>query len=466
MAFRWNQVIPEEEEIGDPPPIWIYLVLFVVVECVALAITVVSWPTGKPVASFDFLRGILLIGPLFWGSLSSSIYHICHGAHAFDTAVINHEAWQLRRSWQRNGRSGMAVLDSVILAPEPDLGERMLGLDGTPPHNPGKVMTIEVDDTGAESRLHAVLKQLLRPLISKLAKAMKSDSFQLIMQGDRDESSDVVLAVWKMLELPGSPRVVIMPAHTAPKFADEWFAADGDPSYRLVLAWHLHDTDDPSSESSEFAVALLLTSHENWWNLRDKLKPQSWLLRGIEAEAAEVGDALTALLAAEQVETKRIRNFWHSRLRGIAQHATLGAVRDSGLEVSTHVLDAAIGPQAPASRWLMYALAAKMAHFGQGAQLVALPAEIGVTLSLAARALRGVNAPWKDSYAYSLVPVAEIVSVTFGIAGILLLDARDGWKTLDTALLTAAVILSGALAGAKHLRYKALVDEFWRVCIR
>jgi hypothetical protein len=33
----------------------------------------------------------------------------------------------------------MAVLDSVILTPEPDLAERMLKLEGSPPENPGKV---------------------------------------------------------------------------------------------------------------------------------------------------------------------------------------------------------------------------------------------------------------------------------------------------------------------------------------
>ncbi|KVC58218.1 hypothetical protein [Burkholderia ubonensis] len=462
MVFRWNQVIPDEEDAGEPPPIWIYLVLFIVVECFALAITVVTWPKGKSVASFDFLQGILLNGPLFWGALSALLYHTCHGAYAFDTAVTNREGWQLRSSWQRDGRSGVAVLDSVVLAPEPELGERLLGLDGTPPQNPGKVMAIDVDETGAESRLHAVLEKLLVPLTSKLARAMKSNSFQLMMQGDRDESSDAVHAVWKKLALPGAPQIIRMQAGTEPKFAEQWFAADRDPSYRLVLAWHLNDNPDAPKECSEFAVALLLASHQHWWNLRDKLKPQAWLLRGIETEADQAEEALTLLLKAEQVEPKRIRNFWHSRLKGIAQHATLGAVKESGLEVSTHALDPAIGPQAPASRWLVYALAAKMAHFGQGAQLVALPGEKGVTLNLAARELRGVNAPWKDSYAYSLIPVAEIALVTLGITGVLLLDVHDGWKDFDTAAVVMAVVLGAAFAGAKYLRYRGLVDDFRR----
>lgn len=462
MAFRWNQVIPDEKEVGEPPPIWIYLVLFVIVECVALALTVVTWPKGKPVASMEFLRGVLFIGPVFWGALCALVYQSFHGAYAFDTAVTNHEGWQLRRSWQRQARSGVAVLDSVVLAPEPGLGERMLGLDGTPPQNPGKVMALDVDENGAESRLHAVLEKLLVPLASKLAGAMLSDSFQLMMQGDRDEASDIIHAVWKKLELPEAPHIVRMRAGTGPKFAEAWFPADSNPYYRLVLAWHLNDNPDAPKECSEFAVALLLGSHQLMYDQRDQLKPQAWLLRGIETEADQVEEALMLLLSAEQVETKRIRNFWYSCLKGLAQHATLGAVRESGLEVSTHVLDTAIGPQAPMSRWLVYALAAKMAHFGQGAQLVALPGEKGVTISFAARGLRPANAPWKDSYGYSLIPGAEIVLVCLGVFGLLLLDDAPGWNGLTTTCTIVVVVSIAAFSGAKYLRYRGLVDNFWR----
>ncbi|GAB7524490.1 hypothetical protein [Paraburkholderia sp. 2C] len=462
MTFRWNQVIPDEKNAGKPPPIWMYVVILIIVECIALALTVVTWPKDKPVASMEFLRGILLIGPLFWGALCAFVYHTFYGAYAFDAAVTNREGWQLRRSWQQNGRSGVAVLDSVVLAPEPELAERMLGLDGTPPHNPGKVMALDVDGTAADSRLHAVLEKLIVPLASKLAHAMKSDSVQLIMQGDRDESSDIIHAIWKKADLPGAPRIVSMPPGTEPKFAEKWFPADRDPSYRLVLAWHLNDNPDAPGDCSEFAVAMLLASHQHWRSRRGKLRPQAWLLRGIGTEADQVEAAMALLLNAEQVETRRIRSFWHSGLKGVAKHATLGAVRESGLAVSTHALDMAVGPQAPASRWLVYALAAKMAHFGQGAQCMALPGDRGVTLSLAARELREWDAPWKDSYAYSLVPVSEVTFTALGFAGVLLLGAHEGWSSISTVGLIIAVVLSAGFAGARYLRCKYIIENFQR----
>ncbi|MCW3589234.1 hypothetical protein K6Y78_40260, partial [Burkholderia cenocepacia] len=110
----------------------------------------------------------------------------------------------------------------------------------------------------------------------------------------------------------------------------------------------------------------------------------------------EVEKALARLLAAEQVPRERIRHFWYSRLKGLALHATLGAVKDTELKVEQHALDSATGPQAPVARWLLQALAAKMAHFGQGAQLVALPRPDGVVLNIVVKDKPAVDVPWKS----------------------------------------------------------------------
>ncbi|WP_236001789.1 hypothetical protein [Paraburkholderia elongata] len=117
-------------------------------------------------------------------------------------------------------------------------------------------------------------------------------------------------------------------------------------------------------------------------------------MRQIVADADQVDKSLALLLRAEQVARERIRHFWHSRLNGLSQHATLGAVRETDLKVEEHAVDPAIGPQAPVARWILPALAAKMAHFGQGAQLVALPHEKGVALNLVVKEPTPVDVPW------------------------------------------------------------------------
>lgn len=463
MSFRWNLPMLVEDEIGEAPPLWIYVLLFLIFECVALGLTVATWPKGKPLDSWEFCRGVVLLGPLFWIAFCAFLYHTVHGQHAFETAVINQEAWRHRRSWQRDSRSGVGVLESVILAPVPDLAERMLGLEGTPPQNPGKVMALDSPDAEeAETRLHGVLQRLLTPLIPKLVQAEKSCSFLLLMHGDRDESSETIFSVWKKLELPGHPRIVRMSDDTEPKFAEKWFAADDDPSYRLVLAWHLNDNLEAPHDCSEFAVALLLGSHQFLYNQRDRLRPQAWLLRGIEAEADQVENALSSLLGAEQVDRKRVHQFWHSGLKGLAQHATVGAVRESGLEAATHVLETAVGPQAPASRWLVYALAARMAHFGQGGQLVALPGQKGVTLNFAAKELQATKLPWKASYDYSIVPLAEWIFVTAVLGGVFLLDDSKEWSGFATAVIVLWLLALAGFLAARIFRAKQLVSWCWQ----
>ena len=65
-------------------------------------------------------------------------------------------------------------------------------------------------------------------------------------------------------------------------------------------------------------------------------KHQAWLVRQIVGEADQVDRSLALLLRAEQAPPERIRHFWHSRLKGLAQHTTVGALRDTDLKVEEH----------------------------------------------------------------------------------------------------------------------------------
>jgi hypothetical protein len=120
MSFRWDQPMVAERDAGTPPPLWVYLVAFLVVECIALGLTVATWPSGKPVASWAFLRGVLLVGPVFSGALCAMIYHSAHGQYAFEVAVTNHEGWRRNRRGQTS--HGRTVTDiPSFLSPKPCL---------------------------------------------------------------------------------------------------------------------------------------------------------------------------------------------------------------------------------------------------------------------------------------------------------------------------------------------------------
>lgn len=453
MSFRWDQRTPEEWPAVKPPPVWVYIVLYLIVEIAAVVIVTSDWPKGVSLASEKFFNAAVLIPFPLWLTFCFVIYMIAYDGPALQTARHNRNRWFQAARWQRDLRLGVAVLDSVVLAPEADLAERMLGLEGTAPDNPGRVMAIEDMGTTDALRVQRALTQLLTPLLPGLSMAMRSDSFDIVTQAEGLELAEQVREVWKQLELPGLPRVRSLGVDTTPGLAEHWFEADAQPlysfaphhgnrtpKYRLLLAWHLNgDGHDGEPAFSEAAVALLLGSPA----LMGEEKPprqQAWLLREITGDSGQVDRSLSLLLDAGQVPRERIRHFWHARLKGIAQHGTMGAVRESGLKLEEHPLEKAVGPQAPVSRWLLQALAVKMAHFGQGPQLVALPHEQGVTLNLVAREPAPADVSWKREYGYDPVVGPESGAlVSLWVFALLISPSKD-WDTFETVITCGLVV--------------------------
>jgi len=453
MSFRWDQRMPEEWPTVKPPPVWIYIVLYLVVEIVAVAIVLSGWQKGVPLASEKFLHDAFVLPFPAWLTFCFVLHMGIYSTPALETADHNRRRYFQATRWQRELRSGVAVLDSVVLAPEPDLAVRMLGLEGEAPDNPGRVMAIE--DLGARDtpRLQCVLIQLLTPLQPRLAKAIRTESFDIVIQAKGVELAAQVREVWKQMELPGTPRVRSLDTGRDPGFAECWFEGDIQPAYRyasynvdrtpkyrLLLAWHLNgEGADVEHKYSEAAVALLLGSPAL---MREGKPPkqQAWLLREITGGADEVDRSLSLLLDAGQVPRERIHHFWHSRLKGIAQHGTMGAVRESGLKLDDHALEQAVGPQAPVSRWLLQALAAKMAHFGQGPQLIALPHEQGVALNLVAREPAPMDVPWKKEYGYAPVVGPESGAFFSLWAFAMLISPNKEWDTAETIMTCGLVV--------------------------
>ena len=472
MGFRWDQRIPEERPAVEPPSVWVYIVLYLIVEIAAVSLVVAQWPEGVSFASEKFVNQALLTPFPLWLALCFVIYTLAYDGPALVTADHNRSRWRLATNWQRELRSGVAVLDSVVLAPEPDLAERMLGLEGKAPDNPGRAMALE--DIGATGmpRVQRVLTQLMTPLLPRLANAMRSGSFDIVTQSEGLDLANAVQEVWKQLELPGVPRLRSLDIGKDPGLAECWFEGDMQPAYpyasykldrtpkyRLLLAWHLNEAEhDVEPAFSEAAVALLLGSPALMQENKD-LKRQAWLLREIAGEADRVDRSLSLLLDAGQVPRERIRHFWHTRLRGIAQHGTMGAVRESGLNLDEHALDKAVGPQAPVSRWLLQALAAKMAHFGQGPQLVALPHEQGVALNLVAKEPAPVDVPWKEEYGYDPVFGPDSAALVSLWTFVLITSPNKEWGTFETVITCLLATCLGVVFIARNRNFVSSVAE-------
>ena len=264
MTFRWDQPIPPEMETPEPPSVWVFVLLYLVTEGSAMFLTLSSWPKGEPVASQKFMLDAVVAPFVVWLGISIALYEAMYGGFVYEAAVKNSERWRLMTRWKRQSRAGIAPSDSMFLTPEPDLAERMLSLEGSPPVNPGKVMALDsVDAAAGMSRVRGVLERLLTPMAAKLTQAARSDSFEIVMQCERQEMSADVHAAWSQLDLPGRPRIRWMDNDRDVGFADSWFKDDSYTSHFIQIV---------SRATQVSASAGLASERRRQWRFRKPLQ--------------------------------------------------------------------------------------------------------------------------------------------------------------------------------------------------
>ena len=61
MIRQWGLPDPPEKELPSPPPIWIYVVAFVVFLFGAALMAVFNWPKGTPTMSGQFFSDIFFL---------------------------------------------------------------------------------------------------------------------------------------------------------------------------------------------------------------------------------------------------------------------------------------------------------------------------------------------------------------------------------------------------------------------
>jgi len=382
MTMQWSMPDVPEQETPEPPPVWLFVVLYVAMELAAVALTVFNWPKGQPTMTGTFWACVLLLPTLLWVTVGAAF------VAPYEDARNDSDWWNLLRQyrtayWQQWAHGHMWLMDSVVLTPEDALAERMLGLEGLPPTNPGKALVLpRTETTRARARLDSLFEQLLTPLATTVRRLTRLETPYVVLQVGDDDCSADLLHVWKRLSLPDSLRVTWLAPDEPSPLAEHWFGEE-IPGCRLVIACQLQ-TPESEPPCSETAVALLLSNPDAVTRARLKLKPQAWIFRPIVAESDAVDEALATLLSAGQASSGKIRHCWYSRLGRIVRNATMFAVNEAGLNVMMQDVDRALGNPGPVNAWLLQAMAAQMVQHGQGAQLVATPYRTGVSLNLVA----------------------------------------------------------------------------------
>lgn len=460
MNTTWTLPDIAEHEYGKPPSIWWCVIAFVVIQIAGIVITVLTWEQGKPVMSGTFFVRALLLPLLVWGIVSAFIYT------GYEDWIERVDWWNFlcrskRAGWREWAQDHVAILGSAVLTPEPELAERLLGLEGSAPMNPGKIMALpEIEISAGISRIGLILEQLITPFAGRISRFAPVRSFEVVLHSDDEQDLTELRSVWRKMGLPGLvdfawARFDGKATKVAPWFKERWKS-----DFRLVLACQLH-VEDKEPSCSEAAVAMLLTLPKVVADSNGRLKPQARLFRPISTPSDSVGEALETLLASEQTPRPRIRHVWQSGLPRQGRHATDGAIKDAGLVLAAHDVDHAIGKPGPVNALLLQALAAQMVEHGQGAQLVASPDGREVVLNLVGMQL--VPVPEVDAGYFRMLSLSTTIGVACCLTVIMFLleavGASSGWFW---GCLAMFVLICPLQIGGSILKRRLLEDDFYR----
>src|SRR6202022_282136 len=123
----------------------------------------------------------LLLPLLAWGAICALIYT------GYEDWIERVDWWNFlcrsaRAGWREWAQAHVAIVGSVALTPEPELAERLLGLEGGAPMNPGKIMALpETAIPTGVSRIGLILEQLVTPFAGSISRLVPAHSFEVLL---------------------------------------------------------------------------------------------------------------------------------------------------------------------------------------------------------------------------------------------------------------------------------------------
>jgi len=460
MSMQWGLPDPPEEPLPSPPPFWVYIIVLVVLILAGAFITVANWPKEKPSMTGEFFGDIFALPAILWVFVCALIYHMGYEFKHLQVVTWNIQCWRYRVRQQQWARQTLAILGSSSITPEVELAERMLGLEGSMPMNPDKVMALsDLRAVEGETRPATVLEALLTPLVVTIMSVTRKGTFDIVVHSRAADDALELRRVWGKLKLPGPPEIRWSPCDSAFP-SGEWLDSTSMPDFQLVVAWQLHEPGlDPTF--SEAATALLLAKPAALERWKGKVKPQAHLYRPIVADSDAIGTGLANLLKGEQVPQDRIKHFWSSRLNRMTRHATKEAIKDGGLPAVEHDLDHAMGKPGPVNAWLLQALAAEMVQHGQGAQLVAVPFDTGVSFNLVGGEPAPVAIPYDARLTHSPVSIPTTLGILALATFLVLLPHPVFNTTVCLVVFAIALLLIAIMTGGDYLTRRLIEQQFW-----
>ncbi|WER49305.1 hypothetical protein CupriaWKF_19315 [Cupriavidus sp. WKF15] len=457
MTSPWFCPVPSKRPEVAWPGIWPYLIIYVVIQAITALIVIDAWPKGKPAGTFDFYMTLLFPAAYASFVVLSLFYYFSFERPAWRTYAWNNLCEERECYWHRWAQKCVAVVGSVVLAAEEDIAERMLGLEGSAPTNPDKILPLKLAVPAGTSQLAHVLGLLLQPLVQTVKPLQRAGNLRVVLQTEREADLEELQRVMRKLEL--SPSNLLWDSGKDPASVRHLWRDDKALSGSLlVLACQLHE-GKMEPDCSELALALLVCHPD----VLGRTKPHGYWYRPISADADELDTALTTLLRAGQTPPKRLKHFWFSGLDKRMRHAVTTAVSDTELNLGIQDIDRCLGKAGHVSQWLPAALAAQMHHHGQGAQLIATPGNPGATLHVVAPQVAGpayASAP----QIFGMMWAVTLIALAAGAFMLDLFQVKGNTDDMFMAwwaypLITVVLIALGVIA--EGLSLGGMYQDFW-----
>lgn len=365
---KWK--IPNKNPYQDPGkfPLNIMLVISCAIFLLCMMYHILNWLQEKKVA--DDLTWNAIVIPSLIVLVIWCVVIIIHGIISFPFYYAGYLEQYGMYKWKNWAIQALPLLDYSSILPVPELALKIQKLEGEAPAGSATPLRIDIEvDSMDDARVDKVLRRLIEPLKNSLVKEYRPFNTWLYVKGADDTIGNSFRAVLASLGISSNKVGDVNILHDCPDYSliNDWIGLNISEN-NLVITVELHNKNN--SDFFESANAFIFTNAKL---LEDKDTPL-YLLRMMDSTPYYLDEIVSAYLSAQQVDVSKIKKMWFNSLDKQSKLVMFSGVENAKVNIladSRYELEAVTGQSTEVQRWVVLALAADAAKYGQGHQLFA-----------------------------------------------------------------------------------------------
>lgn len=459
--MQWR--IPDIPEKPMPKnfSIWIYILAFII-SAILFDFFVLLINGETAFSKLVFAGFYFIIAPLFFSlSVIGFIYSFYH-RQVVKTLFFNRCIKNEQELWQEWARESIILMDYSYLTDIENLALKIMGLEGNPPMNPNKELSI--------SFLHDINSSPFFPVFDKLLLSMKSkinslSDITVLLNTTQNEDSIVNTflnyCLLNHFDIKESD-VIFSKNIPSPDIIHNWIDSK---KYESILLINLVFDTKTQLPFTEYCCALLFS------NTTRALKySRLRIFRPFKTELTNLSDDINYLIKSEQIEKKHVRQLWTSFLPTSALNILKDTFFDTNSQIiidpnKLYQLDLNLGKLSKNHIWLALALAAEGITQGQKGQIVASQGNNEIHIIQLYDKIVQTNEDEDDDKLF-FYPTAFIFSAIFFMLSAIALLPINSIEYIDLSLVFIVGAILFTITNTlclyfKLLNYRDTFDEEW-----